>query len=260
LSGWLHETCASPALATLLLAGCADSSVPGGIALTRQSRESPDWGRFLPEIYGGLTACLAAHPVQPAYATDVVAQSHGMILVRLHGADASLYECSTSCGGSPTPKAITTTPQRVRGPAFTPASMPEPFMRCGSPQAVLSGTGRLLGWLTYFNTDCPPQAAAAEAGWRAFGNEPFWSLRISGTSVIFDRVGELPQSWDMHPPEMSAKRPAWSLDSDAGRLEVVIGETRCGDNMASWNYPYTAEIRFRGQLYRGCAEKTTAIP
>lgn len=247
-------------IALALLAGCAGQNTSDSIVLTRQSRESQDWGRFLPDMYTGLTACLAAHPAQPAYATDTVLQNHGMILVRLRGADRSLYECSTGTGGNPAPKLTAATPQRVRGPAFTPASMPEPYMRCGSTQPVLSGTGRLLGWLTYFTPDCPPPNVAAETGWRAFGNEPFWSLRISGDDVIFDRLGELPQAYTTRPPTTTGNRLDWSLDGDGGRLEVAIIEQGCGDTMASRNYPYTAEVRVQGRLYRGCAEKTVAIP
>lgn len=245
-----------------LLAGCAgtDGRSRDGIVLTKQSKESQDWGRFLPDLWGGLQACLAAHPAQPAYATDVVPQNHGMILVRLRGADRSLYECSTGTNGNPAPQITPTERQRVRGPAFTPASMPEPFMRCGTPQPVLNGTGRLLGWLTYFAPDCPPRDAAAESGWRAFGNEPFWSLRISGNEVVLDRLGELPQSYRTRRPVTEGNRQTWSLDNDGTQLQVSITEAACGDTMADRNYPYTAELRFQGRTYRGCAEKTVAIP
>jgi uncharacterized membrane protein len=250
------------ALVTLaLLAGCAGGGTPNDIVLTRQSRESPDWGRFLPDVYPGLQACLAAHPAQPAYATDVTLQNHGMILVRLRGADRSLVECSTGTGGNPAPAVTPTERRRVQGPAFTPASMPEPYMRCGTPQPVLSATGRLLGWLTYFTPDCPPPDVAAESGWRAFGNEPFWSLRITGSEAVFDRLGELPQGYNTRRPKSEGNRLLWSLDSGGDtRLDVSITEAACGDTMASRNYPYTAELRFQGRVYRGCAEKTAAIP
>lgn len=249
--------------ALTLLAGCSgnDRTPQGGIVLTKQSKESPDWGRFLPDVWGGLQACLAAHPVQPAFATDLVPQNHGMILVRLRGADRSLYECRAGSTGNPAPQLTPTERRRVQGPAFTPGDMAEPYMRCGSPQPVLSGTGRLLGWLTYFTPDCPPRSVAAESGWRAFGNEPFWNLRISGSDVVFDRLGELPQGYTGRRPQIEGNRHIWSLDNgDGKRLDVTITEAGCGDTMANRNYPYTAELRFQGRTYRGCAEKTAAIP
>lgn len=248
------------ALAALAACSGGGGRPHDGIVLTRQSRESPDWGRHLPEVWSGLQACLGAHPAQPAYATHVVLQNHGMILVRLRGADGSLQECSTGTSGSPAPQIAATAAQRVAGPAFTPASMPEPYMRCGTPQPVLSGTGRLLGWLTYFNPDCPPPSSAAESGWRAFGNEPFWSLRISGSDVVFDRLGELPQSYTARRPAGEGRRQTWSLDNDGSQLQISITEAACGDTMSNRNYPYTAELRFQGRTYRGCAEKTAAIP
>lgn len=248
----------------LLLAACSGNSAPGDIVLTKQSRESQDWGRHLPEMYGGVMACLAAHPSQPAHATDATPQNHGMILLRMRGADGSLQECSTGSGGNPAPKLSATTMQRVRGPAFTPASMAEPFMRCGTPQPVLSDIGRLLGWLTYYAPDCPPPSLAAESGWRAFGNEPYWSLRITGEDVVFDRLGQVPQRYPVKPPSTSGNRMSWTLDSyednARDRLDVAIIETACGDTMAVRQYPYRAEVTFQGRSYRGCAEKTAAIP
>jgi uncharacterized membrane protein len=251
--------------ALALLAGCAGSETPGGMVLTRQSQESDDWGRHLPKLYGGIMVCLAAHPDQPAFATHVTPQNHGMILVRMRGADRSLYECSTDSAGSTTPVLKGTTRQRVAGPAFTPATMAEPYMRCGSPQPVLSGTGRLIGWLTYFTPDCPPRAGAAETGWRAFGNEPYWSLRIAGEDVVFDRLGSVPQRYGARAPAADGNRLTWALEPPEGgagrdRLEVVITETACGDTMATRQYPYSAEVMFQGRRYRGCAEKTAAIP
>lgn len=248
----------------LLLAACSSDTASHSFVLTKQSRESQDWGRYLPEMYDGLMACLAAHPSQPAYATDATPQNHGMILVRMRGADGSLQECSTGTGGNPAPKLSATATQRIRGPAFTPASMAEPFMRCGTPQPVLNDLGRLLGWLTYYTPDCPPPALAAESGWRAFGNEPYWTLRITGEDVVFDRLGEVPQRYPVKPADSSGNRMAWRLDSydniARDRLDVAITEASCGDTMAARQYPYRAEVTFQGRTYRGCAEKTAAIP
>lgn len=248
----------------LLLAACASDPATSDFVLTKQSRDADDWGRHLPVLFGGLNACIAAHPSQPAYATDVTPQTHGMILVRLRGADGSLMDCSTGSGGSPAPSLTATAPQRVRGPAYTPASMAEPFARCGTPQPVLTGTGRLLGWLTYYTADCPPPSAAADTGWRAFGNEPYWSLRITGEDVVFDRLGEVPQRYPVKPAEASGNRMVWTLDSYENaardRLGITITETACGDTMATRQYPYSAEVSFQGRSYRGCAEKTAAIP
>jgi uncharacterized membrane protein len=249
----------------LLLAGCAGRATTGDIVLTRQSRESQDWGRLLPAMYGGVTACLAAHPAQPAYATDAVPQDHGMILVRLKGADNSRYECRTGSSGSPAPKLTPATPQRVAGPAYTPAAMAEPFMRCGTPQPVQTGTGHLLGWLTYFTPDCPPESAAADSGWRAFGNDPYWTLRIAGEDIVFDRLGDVPQRYAVKPPTTSGNRQTWTLEPPSGgdansRLEVVITETACADSVAARTYPFSAQVTYQGRGYRGCAEKSVAIP
>jgi uncharacterized membrane protein len=250
--------------AVLLLAACSTGSPSDGIVLTRQSRESDDWGRHLPMLYDGLSACLAAHPAQPAFATDLVPQNHGLILVHLQGSDGSRYECRTGTGGQPAPRLTSIVAQATHGPAFTPATMPEPHMRCGAPEPVLTRTGRLLGWLTYVDTDCPPVNAATETGWRAFGNEPYWSLRIAGGDIVFDRLGTMPQRYDARPASLGDNRRTWVLDAPDGntrdRLEVVITETPCRDSMAGRPLLFAAEVIFRGRSYRGCAEKTVAIP
>lgn len=248
--------------AALVLTACSDSKAPDNIVLTRQSQEGNDWGRFLPQVYGGVMACLTAHPAQPAFATHVTPQNHGMILVRMRGADRSLYECSTGTNGSPAPQITATERQRVAGPAFTPATMAEPYMRCGTPQPVLRGTGQLLGWLTHFQPDCSRRDLAADPGWRAFGNEPYWSLRIAGEDIVFDRLGAVPQHYTGKRPQVNGNSTSWQLGPAAGndRLEVQITEAPCGDTMSARNYPYTAQVTFQGRSYRGCAEKTVAIP
>jgi uncharacterized membrane protein len=248
--------------AVTILAACAGSKTPSDIVLTRQSQEAQDWGRFLPELYGGVMACLAAHPDQPAFATHVTPQNHAMILVRMRGSDRSLYECSTNTTGSVVPVLKGATRQHVAGPAFTPASMSEPYMRCGSPQPVMTGTGRLVGWLTYFAADCPQRVDAADPGWRAFGSEPHWTLLIAGEDVVFDRLGTVPQRYGVKRPATDGNRLTWQLDagSETTPLQVSISETPCGDTMANRNYPYSAEVTFQGRRYRGCAERTVAIP
>lgn len=177
----------------LVLLGACTTVVTDDIVLTRQSRGSEDWGRFFPDLYPGIAACLAAHPMQPAKVLGAVPQNRGMLLVHTADADGDRPQtCSIDTTASRKP--VLTTPagnESIRGPMFTPAAMPEPFLPCHHNEPVLARDGRLLGWLTYSRTDClagkPPQNE-----WRAFGNEPFWNLRILPGDITFDRLGEQP--------------------------------------------------------------------
>lgn len=249
----------APAL--LLLAACSGDPAVNSFVLTKQSRESQDWGRNLPEMYTGVMACLAANPSQPAYATDVTPQNHGMILVRQRGIDGNISECSTgSTGGAP--KITASAPKPVRGPAFTPGNMAEPFSNCGTPQPVLTGTGRLVGWLTYFPANCEPESALALSSWRAFGTD--WTLRIAGTDVVFTRSGQVPQRYATKSANSDEKRTSWILEptNEEGvrtPLEIVITTESCNDTTVSRQYSYRADLTFRGQRLSGCAERSMAI-
>lgn len=249
----------APAL--MLLAACSSDPGNDAFVLTKQSRESQDWGRYLPEMYGGVMACLAANPSQPAYVTDVTPQNHGMILVRQRGADGIITECSGGSTGSPAPKVTASAPKQVRGPAFTPGNMAEPFSNCGSPQPVLTGTGRLIGWLTYFPQTCEPESALALSSWRAFGTD--WNLRIVGTDVVFTRTGQVPQRYAAKSADSNDKRTSWILEptNEEGvrtPLEIVFTAESCRDTAAK-QYSYRADLTFRGQRLSGCAERSMAI-
>src|SRR3546814_17007538 len=74
-----------------------------------------------------------------------------MVLVNVMGHDGSRKSCSIDVAARQKPQLVPATPlenQALRGPRYTPASMPEPFLRCGRNEPVLTGRGRLLGWLT----------------------------------------------------------------------------------------------------------------
>lgn len=255
-----------PVLAALiLLAACGGRIGQDDILLPSRAAHAEDWSRFLPTLYPGLSACLATYPAQPAYATEVTPQNRGMLLVRMTGTNGAHYECSVGTGGNPAPQLTPTDAQPPRGPLFTPSAMAEPFLRCGTPEPVLTRTGKLLGWLTYLKADCPPaKAPAVQESWRAAGNEPFWSLHIRPDGLLFDRLGELPLAYPAQAPVQDGNQRRWVVDATDGearnRLEIVISDGPCGDSMADRRYDYRAEMIFRGQSLRGCAEKDMPIP
>lgn len=143
-----------------LLTACAERVAPGEILLPARAQQGEDWSRFLPGLYPGLTACIGAHPAQPARADDVVPQNQGMILVRITGSGGKSYDCQAGSGGNPAPRLGPVDARPLKGPAFTPANMPEPFADCILPEPVLARDGRLLGWLGYRRADCTGTSTA----------------------------------------------------------------------------------------------------
>lgn len=262
-----HAALAIPVLAAALaaiLAGCAAQvPPPDDIRLTRRSETADDWSRHLPDLYRGLSACLAADPAQPAYALSVVPQNHGMMLVYVMGHDGSRKACSVDVAAQQKPQLVPATPlddQALRGPRYTPAAMPEPFLRCGRNEPVLTGRGRLLGWLTYLQQDCS-EASLPRQQWRAFGDLPYWAITVARDGILFDRAGELPIRYPARAGNPAGETLTWSLDAQGGdtqgggrnRLELTITHAPCRDPVAAQSYDYRAEAVFRGQTYKGCA-------
>jgi len=251
--------------AAVALAACSgDRFAADDIQITRRTAEADNWSRYLPDLYNGLNACLAAHPSQPAYVAHAVPQNRGMMLVETVGADGSRRECSIDTGATRTPVQTEAGETTAQGPIFTPATMPEPFQRCGSNDPVFHRDGRLLGWVTHFRTDCHESGPAAQQNWRAFGNEPYWNLRVTGDSITLDRLGQPPRHYPSKPPTEGNDRWTWMLDSPDGdarnALELVIFNTPCGDTMADRRFDFRSEVTTGGQQLRGCAEKLNTIP
>ncbi|MFN4278133.1 MAG: COG3650 family protein [Ferrovibrio sp.] len=251
--------------ALLTLTACADRVAPDEITLPARAQQSEDWSRFLPALYPGLMACLNAHPAQPARADDVVPQNHGMILVRVTGADGASTDCQAGSGGTPAPRLEPAETRPLKGPAFTPATMAEPFAPCFLPEPVLTRDGRLLGWLSYRRPDCERgQTPVLQDNWRVFGNEPFWTVRIASDGIVLDRLGDLPRRYPAAPPESGERRRSWVVDPPDGnardRLEVIITDRPCSDSMADRQYYHSAEVMFGGQTLHGCAERAAPIP
>lgn len=154
-----HAPFVFPLLALGLVA-CAGPA-PDAVLLPDRAARAEDWSRFLPVLFPGLSACIAAHPSQPAFAEGVVPQNRGMILVRVIGADGKSLDCQAGSGGQPAPQLAPTEDWRQQGPSFTPANRPEPFAPCLLPEPVLARDGRLLGWLGYRRADCTDRGKAA---------------------------------------------------------------------------------------------------
>ena len=242
------------------LAGCAGQvPPPADIRLTKHSATADDWSRHLPDLYRGLSACLAADPAQPAFALSVVPQNHGMMLAYIMGQDGRRLACSIDVAASARPELVPATPladQALHGPRFTPASMPEPFLRCGSNEPVMTGRGRLLGWLTYVQPDCSEQTTPRQQ-WRAFGDKPYWAVTIARDGILLEGVGDVPVRYPARAGNPDGNRLVWTLDppggTGGGRLDLTITHEACRDPVAARDYDYRAEAVFRGHTYRGCA-------
>src|SRR3546814_11440529 len=103
--------------------------------------------------------------------------------------------------------------------------MPEPFLRCGRNEPVLTGRGRLLGWLTYLQQDCS-EASLPRQQWRAFGDQPSWAVPVARDGILFDRVGQVPLPSAARAGEPDGDNLPWSRDAHDGGIRGAAGRNQ----------------------------------
>jgi uncharacterized membrane protein len=97
---------------------------------------------------------------------------------------------------------------------------------------------------------------AAVASYRAFGNEPFWSVTINADGLHFvspeDTIG-------MHFPYLepiaSGDTLRWSSTSSGGSIDVLIWPGSCSDGMSDNTWTHSSNVRLNDMTFIGCAEK-----
>ncbi len=95
---------------------------------------------------------------------------------------------------------------------------------------------------------------------RALGTEPFWSVELTGTGMVYTTP-------DL--PEQRAPRPAAVVQgttatftgetADGTALSVTLIATECSDGMSDRTYPLTAMVKVGEQELAGCAAASAAI-
>lgn len=88
---------------------------------------------------------------------------------------------------------------------------------------------------------------------RALGNEPFWHVDVSATSVRVGRLGSDDLEIATSGPAVDAGIRTWVGEEGGRRFELVVTEDECADTMADRTYPFTARLTLDEQELRGCA-------
>ena len=90
---------------------------------------------------------------------------------------------------------------------------------------------------------------------RAFGTEPFWNVRVDGDALVFttpeDPSGRRLGGTHVLQPDGGVHYAGQDGDT-AFSLDIAKGE--CSDGMSDNVYALTAEFRYGGMDYKGCAE------
>jgi len=159
---------------------------------------------------------------------------------------------------------------RVLGKAFEP--------RQDSPGAAYGSGIYVLQWvfLAEDTSGCPVPVAVPEEGsepaaegegmpvlptgvtLRALGNEPFWHVDVSTTSVRVGRLGFEDLEFTATGPAVDAGIRTWVGENGGHRFELVVTEDECADTMADRTYPFTARLTLDEQELNGCALEAPA--
>lgn len=108
----------------------------------------------------------------------------------------------------------------------------------------------------------PPTLAGVDLSQpvRALGTEPFWSLELTGTDMVYTSP---------EPGELRAPQPAAVVQgtvamfeaatADGQPMKVTLTATECSDGMSDRTYPLTAIVELGERTLTGCAAATAAI-
>lgn len=95
----------------------------------------------------------------------------------------------------------------------------------------------------------------------ALGTEPFWSVKVEGTTLTLTRPDAPPVAFTAPGAAIQSGRATWVAKADDGaQLTLTIYASECSDGMSDRVYPWAAEVAVLNQDLRGCAVKTAEMP
>lgn len=95
--------------------------------------------------------------------------------------------------------------------------------------------------------------ASAKDGWRALGNEPFWSVRVAPDAITW----EAPEGATTFPAAEPMTGPSgeltWTTAAGERRLALTLTRQPCRDSMSGAYFEMTARAVLDGTEVTGCA-------
>lgn len=98
------------------------------------------------------------------------------------------------------------------------------------------------------------------AGYRAGGNEPFWNIVLTDSTMDFEHVGtEIVAS--VVKPEPTATATGWQFSTLANGQPFVmaVAAEGCNDSMSGRPFPHTVKVTVHGETYEGCGGDTATL-
>ena len=113
------------------------------------------------------------------------------------------------------------------------------------------------------NPSTTPLVAQTRANLEEFivrGNEPFWSVTISRSGIIYSTPETNNRRYPYTAPITAAGRPAdlirvYRLNGQPSGMLVIKKADACSDTMSDIVYPYNATLILGNRVWEGCAQK-----
>ncbi|HVI31570.1 hypothetical protein [Phenylobacterium sp.] len=94
----------------------------------------------------------------------------------------------------------------------------------------------------------------------ARGNEPFWAVRIDGTTLTLMQPGVPEVAYTAPGAQVTPGKAVWQArTADGQELAVTIYSSECSDGMSDMRYSMSAEATFAGRTVTGCAGKASEL-
>ncbi|HEX6790893.1 MAG TPA: hypothetical protein VF247_06260 [Candidatus Krumholzibacteria bacterium] len=104
-------------------------------------------------------------------------------------------------------------------------------------------------------------SAPAVASYRAFGNEPFWSVFVNTDGLRFISPED---SAGIHFPPVEPVAAGdtlrWKATSERGSIDVRIWPGACSDGMSDTAWKFSSAVQLNETTYLGCAEQVLGNP
>lgn len=95
---------------------------------------------------------------------------------------------------------------------------------------------------------------------RALGTEPFWSVELTGTELVYTTPEPPEQRAPQPNPVVQGTTATWDAETaDGTALSVTLVATECSDGMSDRTYPLTAMVKVGELALTGCAASVAAI-
>ncbi len=111
-------------------------------------------------------------------------------------------------------------------------------------------------------TAAPPAAQPATGAGQAVpdfvatGNEPFWSVRVAGDTLVFSTPEDI-EGQVLAPARRFGEAGLLRYEGEAAGspFVLVLHEEPCQDSMSGWHHDFRSEFTWAGRVLAGCARR-----